>query len=124
MENPDDWKGGLLLNGDRLEKYSVRVSIQAAGEHLLRARCIIKDLESSESLRNELNDALADELCEAMSRYCRTPAARFFNSFLIMKGPFSRRQNAEDPKSLRIFLGRMHSIMPSSRIVPWLKSCM
>jgi hypothetical protein len=86
MENPDDWKGGLLLNGDRLEEYSV--SIRAAGEHLLRARCIIKDLESSESLRHELNDALADELCEAMSRYCRTPAARFFNSFLIMEKPF------------------------------------
>jgi hypothetical protein len=95
-------------------------SIQAsAGEHLLRARCIIfKDLESKESLRSELNDALADELCEAMSRYCRTPAVRFFNSLLILKkSPFSRPQNAQDPKRLRIFLGRMHSIMPWSRIL-------
>lgn len=93
---PDHWKLERRLSVERRSSWSkstrgeespILASIQAsAGEHLLRARCIIfKDLESKESLRSELNDALADELCEAMSRYCRTPAVRFFNSLLILK---------------------------------------
>lgn len=99
---PDDWKGGLQINGDRLEEYlaesPVLASIQTAGEHLLHARRIIKDLESSGTASKDMDDAIADELCKAMSRYCRTPAMRFFNSLLITKQPFLQAVMKRGPK--------------------------
>jgi len=78
----DDWKGGgLQVKGDRLEQHlaesPVLASIQSAGEHLLHARCIIKDLEDTGV---DMDDTVVDELCEAMSLYARTPPMRFFNS--------------------------------------------
>ena len=86
---PDDWKGGLQVDGDRLGEYladsPVLASIQKEGELLLQARKIVNELESSGKVSKEdIDEALADQLNEVLSRYARAPAMRFFDGLRVL----------------------------------------
>ena len=63
---------------------SVFASTKEAGEDFLRARMIVRDLEEIGTItRDDIPEAFADEVCEAMSCFARSPSCRFYNAWFV-----------------------------------------
>ena len=86
----DSWTNSIIVpDREELlthlgEESPVYVAIKQAGEDFLRARMIVRELiENGTTSRDTIPDNLADEVCEAMSCYARSPPSRFFNSRFV-----------------------------------------
>jgi hypothetical protein len=104
LKNNDGWTEGLVVDGDRLKEYlaetPVLAAIQSAGEHLQHARAMTLELIANNVTKAEDMDvSTADELCEAFSRYARTPAMRFYNGGIIMGKPVMAAIEKRSPEN-------------------------
>lgn len=87
--NESDWTGGLLtLKESRVrdhlgEDSPVFASIRRAGECLARVRELVFGSEGAARVTpSDVSVEVADEVNEAMSRFSRNPAFRFYNSIV------------------------------------------